>query len=170
MDIGTLCFICSEEEVLLIEKLRGLGSGLYNAPGGKVEVGETPTEAIKREVREEVHLEISNPSKIGELTFRHDAEPRMFVHVFRTSEYTGEAASSDEARPEWVPQDALPYDQMWPDDYLWVPYVLDAEPFVATFDFEGGDTLDEATFVDHDITCQGPFARPKDEPVTPNEF
>ena len=47
-----------EDDVLLIEKRRGLGEGWYNGPGGKCEAGETPRECAARETREEVGLEV----------------------------------------------------------------------------------------------------------------
>ncbi|MDP4971978.1 MAG: NUDIX domain-containing protein, partial [Pontimonas sp.] len=44
------------DEVLLGEKLTGLGIGKIVGPGGKQEPGESPVETALREVREEVGL------------------------------------------------------------------------------------------------------------------
>ncbi len=141
----------STEEVLLIEKRRGLGEGWYNGPGGKLEAGETPRECAVRETREEVGLTVSDLTKAGELTFRLDGEVHTFCHVFRTRSIGGEATTSEEARPKWVPIDEVPYDQMWEDDRFWLPGVLEGETVVGEFQFEGGEPLDEAAFVDHDL-------------------
>ncbi|RKX74483.1 MAG: NUDIX hydrolase, partial [Spirochaetes bacterium] len=48
---AVLCFIRDrkEEKVLLIHKKTGLGAGLINAPGGRIDPGETPEEAAVRE-------------------------------------------------------------------------------------------------------------------------
>ncbi|NGM69831.1 8-oxo-dGTP diphosphatase [Natronolimnobius sp. AArcel1] len=141
------------DEVLLIEKRRGLGEGWYNGPGGKLEAGETPRECAVRETREEVGLEIepANLEKAAELTFLLDGEAHTHCHVFRTLTFDGEPTASPEARPEWVPVDAVPYDQMWDDDELWLPAVLEGETVRGEFRFEGGEPLDEATFVDGDL-------------------
>jgi 8-oxo-dGTP pyrophosphatase MutT (NUDIX family) len=40
-DIATLVFVFQSDQVLLIRKKRGLGAGKINAPGGKVDPGET---------------------------------------------------------------------------------------------------------------------------------
>ena len=47
-DVATLLFVIRRGEVLLIRKLRGLGAGKINAPGGRLEPGETPAEADVR--------------------------------------------------------------------------------------------------------------------------
>jgi 8-oxo-dGTP diphosphatase len=49
-DVATLLFIIEGDRILLIEKKRGLGSGKVNAPGGRLEPGETAFEAAIREL------------------------------------------------------------------------------------------------------------------------
>ncbi|MFP4590942.1 MAG: 8-oxo-dGTP diphosphatase [Halobacteriales archaeon] len=151
MDEATLCYVVDGDRVLLIEKQRGLGAGLYNGPGGKIEPGETPREAIEREVREEVGIAVTDARKVAELTFRHDADVVLFAHVFRATDFEGEPRSSPEAIPAWFDRQALPYDEMWADDHLWLPHVIAGTALIGEFAFEGGESLDDATFVDHDI-------------------
>ena len=148
---ATLCFVRRDEEVLLIEKRRGLGEGWYNGPGGKLETGETPRECARREVREEIDLVVGNLEKAAELTFFLDGEEHIFCHVYRTDSFEGVPRASPEARPEWVPIDKVPYDRMWDDDRHWLPFVLDGDTVSGDFHFEGDTPLDEATFVGHDI-------------------
>ncbi|WIV68592.1 8-oxo-dGTP diphosphatase [Natrialbaceae archaeon AArc-T1-2] len=148
---ATLCFVVRDDEVLLIEKRRGLGEGWYNGPGGKLETGETPRECARREVREEVGLEVTELEKAGELTFYLDGDAHTHCHVFRTDSFAGEPTPSTEARPEWVPIEDVPYEQMWEDDRLWLPGVLDGRTVTGTFHFEGGEPLDEADFVESDL-------------------
>ena len=141
---ATLCYPVADDRMLLIEKKRGVGEGLYNGPGGKVEPGETPREAVVREVREETQLRVHDPQKAGELEFFFGEEPFMFVHVFRATEFSGEPEESPEARPEWFGVDEVPYDEMWPDDRYWLPELFDGETFAGTlyFDADGEDLLD----------------------------
>ena len=51
--ILTLVFLREDGRVLLGMKKRGFGAGKWNGFGGKVETGETITEAAVREVKEE---------------------------------------------------------------------------------------------------------------------
>lgn len=144
MQHATLCYPVENDRVLLIEKKHGVGEGFYNGPGGKVEPGETPHETVVREVREETSLRVSEPEKMGELEFIFGEEPFMFVHVFRALDFTGEPEESPEARPEWFEIEAVPYDEMWPDDRYWLPDLFEGETFAGTmyFDAEGDELLD----------------------------
>ena len=42
---ATLLFVIRGGEILLIRKLRGLGAGKINGPGGRIDAGETPLAA-----------------------------------------------------------------------------------------------------------------------------
>ena len=46
------------------------------------------------------------------------------VHVFHASRFVGDPVESDEMEPFWVPDDAVPFDDMWLDDRHWFPYFL----------------------------------------------
>jgi len=50
--------ILRDGRVLIIRRAAGLATGIYTLPGGVVEAGETLTEAVIREVREETAIEI----------------------------------------------------------------------------------------------------------------
>ncbi len=145
---ATLCYIVDGDRVLLGEKLRGIGQGLYNGPGGKVEDGETPREAAVREAEEELGVTPRGLTKRGELRFVFGPDPFQHVHVYVADGYSGEPAASDEMAPQWFPLDALPYDAMWPDDRYWMPLCFDGHRFHATFRFDAdGDTLHDYELV-----------------------
>jgi 8-oxo-dGTP diphosphatase len=141
---ATLCFIFEEDEVLLIEKKRGVGSGLYNGPGGKIEGDESPAECAFRETEEETEVRPEDLEKMGELEFMFGEDPFMFVHVFKAEGFSGEPGETEEARPEWFSIDGIPLDEMWPDDKYWVPKMLEGEKFLARvyFDEEGDEILE----------------------------
>lgn len=53
-----VCFLRDKDKVLFGEKLDGIGKGMLVGPSGKVELGESLTNALKREVREEINVDI----------------------------------------------------------------------------------------------------------------
>lgn len=144
---ATLCFIIVDGEALLIEKKRGVGEGLFNGPGGKLEEGESPEECAVRETEEEIDVTPQEIEKVGELEFMFGDDPFMFVHVFKASGFSGKPAESEEARPEWFSTGDLPFEEMWPDDEYWVPKMLEGQNFLARFYFdEDGDEIQEHVF------------------------
>jgi ADP-ribose pyrophosphatase YjhB (NUDIX family) len=137
MDEATLCHPVVDDELLLIRKQRGLGVGKVVGPGGKVEAGETPSEAARRECREELRVDPLGVEKAGEFAFHFrdetPAEDSMYVHVFRADGVDGDPEATEEAIPEYHPVDDPPYDEMWVDDRVWFPHLLAGETFAGTF-------------------------------------
>jgi 8-oxo-dGTP diphosphatase len=140
-DSAVLCFIFQDDRVLLIEKLRGLGAGKVNAPGGRLEAGETPLQAAIREVQEEVSVTPHNPTQLGHLRFAFVDGYNLECWVFRANAHSGDPTSSSEAIPFWSSINELPYDRMWADDNEWVPFLIRSETFQGEFVFDGDKML-----------------------------
>jgi len=121
--------------VLLIYKKRGLGRGLYNGVGGKVEEGETDEEALVREALEELSIRPTSYERVAKLLFTDDYGTEMDVSVFLIEDWEGEPVESEEAKPEWYDIDSLPYDRMWEDDRVWLWRVLRGERLRGHFHF-----------------------------------
>ncbi len=138
---ATLVFLFREDEVLLIEKKTGLGAGKVNAPGGKLEVGETPDECALRELHEEVGLQAHGLNKVAELRFLMSDHADIFCTVFFGHTFEGELMESREAAPFWVPTNQIPYERMWADDQIWLPLALNGERVIGSFQFEGDKML-----------------------------
>jgi 8-oxo-dGTP diphosphatase len=135
-ETAVVCYIFDGPRVLLINKKRGLGRGKINAPGGRIEEGESPAEAAVREVQEEVGLTISDPLEVGRLSFVFTNGYSLKGHVFFARAFEGVPVETEEARPFWVPVEEIPYDQMWEDDIFWLPRVLDGAFIDGRFIFE----------------------------------
>lgn len=146
MDLPEVC-VCylvrqspdGEDEVLLGRKKTGLGLGNLVGPGGKLEPGESPTDAAVREVFEEVGISV-NPralSLIGELEYpfpyRSAWSQKSWAFICR--EWQGDAIESDELDPGWYPVSRIPFDRMWDDARYWLPRALAGDFVSATFIF-----------------------------------
>ena len=143
-DVATLLFVRRDREVLLIRKKRGLGAGKINAPGGRLEPGETPLACAVREVQEELCVTPLDPDHRGELRFHFMDGYTLHAHVFVADRHEGEARETDEAVPRWTPIDAIPYAEMWADDALWLPHLIAGRRFDGRFIFDGDRMLDHA--------------------------
>jgi 8-oxo-dGTP diphosphatase len=145
---AVLCFLLAEEKVLLIHKKTGLGAGKINGPGGRLEPGETPREAAVRELIEEVDVEPLNPSKHGELSFIFTDGYSLHGTVFTATEFRGVPKESLEADPFWCPLSEIPYDRMWEDDPLWLPYLLAGSFTRGFFVFDDDKMLSKRVFIE----------------------
>lgn len=128
---ATLCFLLDEQptpRVLLGRKKRGFGVGKLNGIGGKIAPGEDPEQAILREVREEIGVQI-RPASLhvaGRITFHFPFRPDddHDVHLFVASSWAGDPVETEEMAPHWVPLHDIPFREMWQDDAYWLPLVL----------------------------------------------
>jgi 8-oxo-dGTP diphosphatase len=151
VDPATLLFVVrrAERRVLLIRKKRGLGAGKINAPGGRIEPGESPHAAAVREVHEEVGVTPVGVRHLGELSFVFVDGYSLHVHVFRADDCLGHPCETPEAIPLWTDIAAIPYDEMWEDDRLWVPSLLADRCFQGRFIFDGERMLDHVLAEKH---------------------
>lgn len=143
MTEGTLIYIFNNNRVLLAMKKRGFGANLWNAPGGKIEFGETAKLAAIRETKEEVGLTPVLTEPVGEILYHDPVQGNWKITVFRTEEFSGAATESEEMKPAWFPLDAIPYKQMWPGDDQWLPYVIAEKRFSAELWFDGKGKLEK---------------------------
>ena len=98
-DPATLVFVVKDPSVLLIRKKRGLGAGKINAPGGRLEQGETPLEAAIRETREEVCVTPLDLRYAGVNLFQFIDGYSIHVHVFKARDFEGEPRAEGASSP-----------------------------------------------------------------------
>ncbi len=145
VDLATLLFIVQGENVLLIRKKRGLGAGKINGPGGKIDPGETPLQCAVREIQEELVINTLDPVHHGEVRFQFIDGYSVHVHVYVATEFTGTPTETDEALPLWFDKKDIPYEEMWADDVIWLPRVLNGETVNGRFLF------DEDVLLEHEV-------------------
>ncbi|KAF4074019.1 hypothetical protein AMELA_G00249860 [Ameiurus melas] len=138
----TLVLVVQPGRVLLGMKKRGFGAGKWNGFGGKVHPGESIEQAARRELLEESSLTVDTLCKIGNITFEFVGETELMdVHIFRADDYDGEPTESEEMRPRWFDIDKIPFGEMWADDVLWFPLMLQKKKFSGYFKFQGHDVI-----------------------------
>ena len=84
--------------------------GLWEFSGGKIESNETAEQALKRELKEELAIEVLSATPL--ITINHSYPDRVVqLKVFLVEQFAGEAHSAEGQRIEWVNvQDLKHYD------------------------------------------------------------
>ena len=136
-EYANLCFVIRDRQILLIRKKRGLGAGKINAPGGRIEKGETALASAIRETQEEIGVTPTGLEQMGELLFEFLDGYKLHVAVFTASGCEGDLRETDEATPMWKSIDHIPFDEMWQDDPYWLPLLLARKKFRGCFLFDG---------------------------------
>jgi 8-oxo-dGTP diphosphatase/2-hydroxy-dATP diphosphatase len=138
----TLCIIHRHPKILLGMKKRGFGAGRWNGFGGKVSEEETVEDAAKREIKEEAGIEVKNLDRAGIIDFEFKDNSEIWqVHIFKSDDFSGEPAESEEMRPQWFHVDEIPFKEMWPDDIYWMSLFLGGKKFKGRFLFDGLDAI-----------------------------
>jgi|GEM_PF-253884 len=148
IDRATLVFILRGSQVLLIRKLRGLGAGKINGPGGRMERGETAFDCAIREVQEELCVTPHNLELRGELRFQFVDGHSIQGFVFVANGCLGDPLATEEAIPIWTEVSAIPYEQMWADDRLWLPHLLEGKRFRGRFLFASDFMLEQQVLLE----------------------
>ena len=100
--MGCAAIIKRDGKVLLAQRGEGKAyAGLWEAPGGKLEYGEQPEEAMRRELEEETGLKVENACLVG-VASTDTGEFGPWVALFYDCECNGEPEDLEpEARGSW---------------------------------------------------------------------
>src|SRR3989304_1976464 len=118
--VAACALLDSEGAVLIAKRPEGRPlAGLWEFPGGKVEAGEEPAEALIRELREELGIEIAKGDLIP-LTFASHAYPdfHLLMPVYLCRRWQGSVAAHEGQELLWVKPDAVHRYDMPPADEL----------------------------------------------------
>ena len=98
--------ILDGEKIFATQRGYGEFKGGWEFPGGKIEQDETPEQALKREIREELDTEI----EVGELfdTVEYDYPTfHLIMHCFICTVTSGKLVLKEHEAAKWLTRDTL---------------------------------------------------------------
>ncbi len=150
--LSTLIYAQRDDEVLLMHRNKEPNLGLWVAPGGKIEVGESPREAARREMLEETGLAVDNLRLRGICS---EVSPlptwcwMLFIYTTRT--FSGTLRPDlREGRLAWTSIDAYLTARPIPEaDAIFGPRVLGDDPALFEARFVYDADLKLVTCIEH---------------------
>jgi 8-oxo-dGTP diphosphatase len=125
--VAACALVDADGRVLIAQRPEGKPlAGLWEFPGGKVEPGETPEEALIRELEEELGIVTQAPC-LAPLTFAsHSYESfHLLMPLFVCRRFTGTPVAKEAQALKWVrPRDLRSYPMPAADEPL-VPILID---------------------------------------------
>ena len=117
-------------EILLQKRAEGRQmAGLWEFPGGKVDVGESPESALVRELKEELGIDVE-PQNLVPLTFASEPleERNLLLLLYRCHHWRGEPEALDATEIRWLRPQEMHDLQMPPAD---IPLVSALENIIS---------------------------------------
>ena len=125
--VVAVALIDADGRVLIAQRPEGKAlAGLWEFPGGKVEAGERPEQALIRELAEELDLTVAEPC-LAPLTFASHAYPEfhLLMPLYACRRWQGFARAQEGQALKWVrPRDLRAY-PMPPADAPLIPPLID---------------------------------------------
>ena len=127
LTVVAVALVDPDGRVLIAQRPEGKQlAGLWEFPGGKLEPGERPEDALIRELREELGIEVKAPC-LAPLTFASHAYPdfHLLMPLFICRRWEGFVAPLENQALKWVkPNDMRKY-PMPPADEPLIPHLID---------------------------------------------
>lgn len=87
-DLTVSAVIAKDGHYLLVKEI-AFGARVLNQPGGHIEAGEAPEDAVVREVREETGCDVACKDLIGVYLWIHPQTRQQFLRIVFVADYLG---------------------------------------------------------------------------------
>lgn len=115
--------IKKEDKIFITKRSYGEFIDMWEFPGGKVEAGETQEEALIREIKEELELDINNLNYLT--TVKYDYPNfHLTMHCFICEICGGKLSLNAHNDVKWVSLEELPHQNWIPADVQVVEEIL----------------------------------------------
>lgn len=143
----TLCYIEHENKYLMLyrnKKKNDPNSGKWIGVGGKIEPGETPEQAMLREVFEETGINLEKWKFRGRVFFVSDLWEDEVMHLYTANTESDFFQPCDEGELSWIDKDKILQLSLWEGDRFFLELLQRDEPeFELRLEYTG-DKLNKA--------------------------
>lgn len=121
----TAAILVYNDKILIARRKRELrNGGCWEFPGGKIKAGETPRQCLKRELKEEMGIEVKIAEQLGSET-HDDGRGTIRLLFYRTDWISGDMRLQDHSEIRWVSErqllkyDLTPADSQFAGEFKW---------------------------------------------------
>jgi 8-oxo-dGTP diphosphatase len=125
--VAAVALIDADNRVLLAQRPQGKSmAGLWEFPGGKVEAGETPEDALCREIKEELDIELCRTC-LAPFNFASHAYEKfhLLMPLYLCRTWNGDISPREGQKIEWVRGNDLKRYPMPRADEPLIPWLRD---------------------------------------------
>lgn len=122
MKFTTLCYIEKNNKWLMLyrnKKKNDINEGKWIGVGGHIEAGETPDQALIREIKEETNLDLIDFELLGKIYFRFK-NIKETMYVYKTLHYKGELIECNEGTLKYIDKNDIMSLNLWEGDRIFI--------------------------------------------------
>ena len=131
MDKTVMIYLEKDNQYLMLyrnKKKKDINKNKYIGVGGHVEKGETPDEAVVREVKEETGLDLLSFVRRGLVYFvLNGYEEEMYIYT--SLDFKGELIECNEGELSWIDKDKVMSLPIWEGDKYFLKHLLEDEQY-----------------------------------------
>ena len=112
--------IIKENKILAVKRGYGKWKGYWEFPGGKIEINETTQDALKRELKEELDIEISDLKFLTDIEYSYP-DFNLAMQCYTCGLLSDKITLKEHEEMRWLRPDELDSLQWLPADYQIFP-------------------------------------------------
>lgn len=127
--------------LLMAQRPPGRGwSGWWEFPGGKIEINESPFEALQRELQEEINISANDATLWFERSYIYP-DKTVYIYFFKVTDWTGQITSCENQLLDWQDPSHVTVAPILPTNLFVLKSILLPSVYAITNIEEMGDTL-----------------------------